>query len=1361
MAIDSSIYRLEDLLSSFYRIEKVEKVNYHQYVPKKQDDQWSIQMELLIRKQNPRNLVALLSRELWLFSINDEEVPLLPKANGTSNVVTPDKSGHFTADYSKPNLPPHYALFLKALRRMIYINITARSQNRLVPYGNACISLEDSRPNEVLQIEPHLFENGDLAVTMCLKPLGLLPLSVDKIEEPFLRRHALYLAPSGIRMYLHSNNKQLCLVPPPKNAEILLMTLFVSHGINLCFRKDIQWVKVIPHLGHLNGHTPNIAGYMDPPTDVRTIVWPLNLCFAQAASDAVDTSEKDNSCNDLNDAFEIIDDFIQLRQTSAYRTPNSSGGAMGNNAGTNPLSSGGGYTDQFQHYYKNTTGSAPSTSYASMNEHMIPKISPRDISPAYSTLDKPLTGLSEHFGSGIFLTTPNINEQDFSDRRTLMNDLEFSPLKSDVSSNIKNNAKEMNGNSLNAVTEHVLNNDNSGVNSNDSVEDNGLFGDEDDEDDEDLFGEDNDSFGSGSKSKSLTPEKSKSDEITEDMFGMSDDDESSMRIDSNSNIFHPNESTSSLRDVLPKGSRVKRKYLDIPMDEMTLSNSPLYMDPGAPLPIETPRDRRKSVFAPLTFNPIIENNVDNKYKNGGKFSFSPSLHEEPLKFDISTADVSSSEDDSDSSDDFADLAPGEEQVSTETNIQEPQFSNYSSMQAVPDSISSGINKSDLLSGNISGVSENVRDSSNSIWKIPQSDLPQNEPLIDSTEDAIQAHGNLIKINPINPEEDPIERRGIVGNGIATSDFSESEASTTDTIPTDNSLIPETSSSLPFLLRHMPLSSIPSIFQCSNPAITIEKNDQSILELLAEQIVFDYNMFDNLGKVEVLNSGLKNCGRGLVSNIMNQIFTEFTRLHGGDLVNKFYPITQPSVYVKKHHETINLNADSQTFSKYLNTKPAKGLKNFRFLLLTSSFREDCSSFVSTLSQTYIGYEFGFCELLKLANEDTQGLVCLKDLDKGKLLLLAAQIVTYCSTNKNAGNDVPVMIMLPINSNTLEDVVAKVTIFGVIRNEVTSKIPNAQIFLKLVLMNFIRSPLTAVDAYSNLCMGIYNILPPKSVKFTSIAHKLPERVLFRTQQQNNGSTAIHYDALIHLAYARSVDKAWVFAAFSDSRGNENMVKTWYVGTSKSKFDEACNEIWSLALQLSFKKYGKICLILTRLNGVLPDDELMNWRRLSGRNLHLAVVCVDDNTKVSFFDEERIYPTFKPLLHDETLSKEVSFSNLDDYEIRDIHGDIHALLFRHPFPLTNSQHRCAIKSGALVKFENCSGNATLKKFEVNLLNCPHSDSTKLLATILEDFRNLGSLSSWFGVSNGESAHIPWHVLAVKKMMRTLVHTKVKMSE
>lgn len=1348
MSNDCSMYRLEDLLSSFYKIESIEKINYHQYVPKKQDDQWSIQMELYLRKQSSRNLVALLSRELWCFSINDDPVPTPPKLSATGDdVTTLDKSGQFTAHYSKPNLPPHYALFLKALRRMLYINLTAKACNKLVPFGNACISLEGMKQSQILQLEPHLFENGDLAITISTKNLQLLPLTVENINESFLRRHALYLAPSGIRMYLSSSDKQ-CLVNPPKNAEILLKTLFISHGIELPDKNEVQWVKVIPNLNHLNGYTPNIAAYMDPPLDTRTITWPLSLCFAQTALDAKDQSDGDLSCHDLHEAFDVIDDFNQLKQTSAYRTPSSSGGALGNSLGTNPLSSGGGYTEQFQHFYKN-----PAWSSQSANDNVAPKISPRVSSPSYSTFDKALPGSSETFAGVAGLTTPSINENEFSDRRGLTNGFELTPVKSDVTLNLKrclNDREPIPKTVSPSQPSDGMIEDGA---CSDSVVDKELFGEEEEEEDDNLFGESSQSSANPGESKSFTPGKAGTDEITEDMFGMSDDEDGSRSTTSKSGAFFL-ENEAELRIKPSKRSSMKRKYLDIPMEEMTLSNSPLYMDPGAPLPVETPKDRRKSVFAPLNFNPIIENNVDNKYKNGGKFSFSPSQHEESLKFDVSTADISSSEDESESSVDFDDLNIKPEAISSENNLRDAQYNLYSSIQAPLDSVPPNVNKVDLLPSNIPGTGELIKETSSGIWKINNQEMGQSDPLITS------GGGSIPSAQAKNDQYSFLSRGNLTG-GTNSSNLPESDSGVPETTPANVSLLPESSSSLPFLLRHMPLSSMPSVFSCSNPTVTITKNDQYILAILAEQVVFDYNIFNGFGKPQILNSGLKDCQKGLIAETIRELFSSFSRVHGNELISSLSTIKEPSIYVKKHHSMMNMSADSQVFSKFLNVKPAKGIKNFRFLMLTTSYAEDCLSFVSTLCQTYIGYEFGFCELLKLTSDDSQGLMQLPDFDKSRLLLLAAQIVTYCSTNKNAGKDVPVMILLPIECYKLEELTSKVAKFEIIHNEVTSKIPNAQIYLKVVLMDFIRSPLTSVDDYNNLCVSVYNILPPKTVKFTSIAHKLPEKVTFRTLQQSAGTAAIGYDTYIHLAYARSVDKEWVFAAFSDSSGNESLIKQWYVGTSKTRFDEACNEIWGLALHLSAKKFGKICLILTRLNGVLPDDELMNWRRLSGKAIHLAVVCVDDDTKISFFDEDKMYPTFKPLYENQELTRKVDPRRLDDYEIRDIAQDVHGVIFESCFPLTNSQHRCAIKSGALMKFKRSAGDSIVDKFEVNLLNCPHSDSTKLLETILREFRNLGALSSWFGVSNGENAHIPWHVLAVKKMMQVFVHTRVKVIE
>ncbi|SMN20954.1 similar to Saccharomyces cerevisiae YDR443C SSN2 Subunit of the RNA polymerase II mediator complex [Maudiozyma saulgeensis] len=1386
-------YRLEDVFSSFYKINTIQKINYEQYIPKNQDERWSIQMELQLRKQDPKTLVALLSKELWRFSINDDTIPPLPLGDNNENsittvdsnisendeksIITPEKTGEFTADYSKPNLPPYYALFLKALRKSIYINLALNSNNTLVQFGNACIPLnnENNDKNFLLQIEPHLFSNSDLALSICVKNLEFSQLKEESLNSSYLRSHALYMAPSGIRAYIKTTTKQKYLVSPPNNADILLDTLFTSHGINLKGKKNMKWISLIPHLGHLNGQTPSVGSYMIPPSETRSITWPLDLCLVQSSFDNVSGKMDAVSSDDFQNAIDMIDDFIQIKQTSAYRTPGSSG-AMG----TNPMSTGGPYTEQLQPINKKSVSSVNgnlglsplggtqstlrNTGVLDAGNNLLSNS--RGISPQYSTIERLAPNPADAF-TGEFSTTPinneNNNNQLFNDRK---HDLRMNPLKMDTD-------KPM------TIMDDVLD-DNNGDNKE-------LFGDDDEDmidpkdkiigsvtqdknlpsnpisdDDEDLFGET-----SEEDSKPLVS-KLTSDEITEDMFGMSDDEEGNNRSSTKNTGKSKDISSDSFPEIneafeTPKKQNLKRKYLDIPIDEMTLSNSPLYMDPGAPLPVETPRERRKSVFAPLTFNPKIENNVDNKYKNGGKFSFSPSQKEEALKFDVSNGEISSSEEeDSDSSLDSFDYPNIKNDLrSLDGNINDQPYSQLTTTQ---DNLPTG-----LLSGVFNGSSElyNNREGSNSIWRLPPSEIPQTDSPLKSIEASIPSplegsnqsdnFGKVLNVGNFKENESSASRNVSDSSKPFNSSTSDSgnDSSTSESFTT---IKQHTSSNIPFLLRHMPLSSIPDVFLYKNPTVTININDPDILNQLCEQIVFDYSLLKNFGLPNHEYQGVNIEPNGLVSKTLSSLFNNFEQIAGNTLINKIFPIKEPFVFVKKQDELIKVRSCVQEYVKFLNFKAPFGIKNFKFLLLTNSFKNDCLSFVSTLSQTYISQEFGFCELLKLSDEDANGLINVKDYEKTKLLLLAAQIVSYCSTNKNSGNDANLMIILPLESADIYEFVLKTQIFQLIRCEVRSKIPNLDLYFKLIPMEMIKNPLTSVDSYYNLCASIYNILPSKKVKYTTIAHKLPGTVTFRTMKAPHGSSVIHYDVYIHLAYSRSVDKQWIFAALSDSDGNENMIKSWFVGDSRIAFDNACNEIWSMALSLASLQFGKICLILTRLDGILPDDELMNWRRLSGRNVHLAVVCVDDSEKISFFDEDKLYPNFKPIFKNNDLSGRINPQNINDYEIRNLDEDIHGVIFEHPFPLANSQHRCAIKSGALVKFKRNSGNSTWKKFEVNLLNCPHSDSTKLLETILEEFRNLAALNLWFGVSNGEKSHIPWHVLAVKKMMNVMVHTRIE---
>lgn len=85
----------------------------------------------------------------------------------------------------------------------------------------------------------------------------------------------------------------------------------------------------------------------------------------------------------------------------------------------------------------------------------------------------------------------------------------------------------------------------------------------------------------------------------------------------------------------------------------------------------------------------------------------------------------------------------------------------------------------------------------------------------------------------------------------------------------------------------------------------------------------------------------------------------------------------------------------------------------------------------------------------------------------------------------------------------------------------------------------------------------------------------------------------------------------------------------------------------------------------------------------------------------------------------------------------------------------HSIAVLLGVVLdQIQKCDGDTVWDKFAVNLLNCPHSDSTQLLETILEEFRNLAALNVWYGLSDGEDGHIPWHILAVKNDEHSCAH-------
>ncbi|SCU94411.1 LADA_0G08372g1_1 [Lachancea dasiensis] len=1343
-------YRLEELLTNFYRLERVERINYVQYIPSKPEGQWSIQAELALRKRNSKVLVSLFSRELWCFSINSDPIPTL-ELDHLGNTPAPEKTGYFTPDISKPNLPTAYAVFLKALRRMMHISLCLESGQHLIPFGNSCLFRGESRSTKVVHCEPQLFENGDLCVSFSCKNMRLCNFDTKMIDESFLQKNAIYLAPSGIRAYLYSHELEKCVSPPPKNASVLLITLLVSHGIDLTKKKDLTWVRVIPNLDHLNGYTPSVSSYLDPPRATKTAIWPLELCFSQSSAPLSKSLRELSLQPDLQETFDLIDDFIQLKLTSAFKTPGSTTGALGSGTvtGMNALSTGGIYGDHYTAQPKNfQAGSLYNLNvFGNHNSRRSPGGPSANVTPVHN---RSAPQSAENVTPG-FLTTPNVNENvDGTGEEILISGTSYKRGENiwTEQNRVSENESESLSTNHAAASESSVDQDNAELDAE-------LFGD--DKDDEQL-----------SSDEVNFPQQTK--EITDDMFDMIDDSDTSR------------EKTMQLKEPSPFStdeSPFKRKYLDIPLDEMTLPTTPLYMDPGAPLPIETPKERKKSVFAPLNFNPIIESNVDNKYKNGGKFSLDAGKNEDSLKFDISSAKMSSSEEEdlASSDEDLDDFAVNSNVgPALESNTQPTTFA----IENQPPISSNDIQRiafqdpSPLQSfENESGDEKGLREVHSEFWRYPKGASYDFSP-----SKAYSSHSNSVKPVQFNAESNGPDELSIIKNFTPLLDTVSKSPLANQILDdpaakqaenkgklkldvigaTDSVSAPETSNSLPFLLRHMPLFSIPDIFFHNNPSLSATEGLSSVVNLLVEQIIFDRGLLGDLGSESVTYSAFMDCGDGIIKKCMQDSFSEFERLNGGQLIEEINYIPQPAVYVKKSDEIIKVKGDSDYFSSQLRLKPYKGIKNFRCLFLTTELKDDCLDFLSTMSQIYQSQELGFCELVRLTFADTPGLIYLINLEKDTLLLLSAQIVSYCSTNTQNILSVPLVLFLPISKKSLADVVLMTAKFEFLREEIVSKLPNVRLVLKLIPIDFLTDPMTSVKDYYDFSVGVYNSISPHNIKYTAIADELPKKVEFRTNKELNGQTT-HFDVYFHLAYARSIDRNWVSAAWSSSSGNESGAKTWYIGNSTTAFEDVCNQMWQITSACLTNNYGRACLILTRFDSVLPDDELMHWRRLSStsRNMHLAVVCVGDNTKLSLFDEDRMYPSFKPIFEDDRLSQNVDVTNLDNYEIVDIGREIHGIIFQRPLQLSNSQHRCAINTGALIRFKGSSSRNVVDKFEVSLLNCPHTDSTKLLRIILQEFRNLSTLNSWFGVSKSRSSFVPWHVLAVKKMINAIVHLKV----
>ncbi|ODV59262.1 Ssn2p ASCRUDRAFT_82257 [Ascoidea rubescens DSM 1968] len=369
------------------------------------------------------------------------------------------------------------------------------------------------------------------------------------------------------------------------------------------------------------------------------------------------------------------------------------------------------------------------------------------------------------------------------------------------------------------------------------------------------------------------------------------------------------------------------------------------------------------------------------------------------------------------------------------------------------------------------------------------------------------------------------------------------------------------------------------------------------------------------------------------------------------------------------------------------------------------------------------------------------------------------------------------------------------------EINSNNSIIESFLKVIPVEFFNSSKLppSHETFNKFSLNLYNSCPNTSKDYVCMAKTLPEKIEFQFSSSPSADLILSEGLYLHLAYQRSIDKNWCVACWTDQWGNMKNLKSWYCPSfiinresfnnqqfensvgRKNSFEEVSNEMWATSIKMMSSFNGKTYLILTRTNSMIPDDELYQWKRLSISNnkIPLIVLSVKSNSKFvldlpeSSFPFDNIFKECNNLMrhglntncqreeHESELVDidKIKFNQKNQYNIVNIREEVYGIILKNSIPLFNEVSRLPLKTGFLAKPLKDS-DKKLMIFEVNLLSCPSNlISTNLLKTLLIQLRNLSLYSSIAGVYNdGGKSIVPWHIIAVEKVINTLIHIRVK---
>ncbi|PHH62512.1 hypothetical protein CDD81_7085 [Ophiocordyceps australis] len=352
---------------------------------------------------------------------------------------------------------------------------------------------------------------------------------------------------------------------------------------------------------------------------------------------------------------------------------------------------------------------------------------------------------------------------------------------------------------------------------------------------------------------------------------------------------------------------------------------------------------------------------------------------------------------------------------------------------------------------------------------------------------------------------------------------------------------------------------------------------------------------------------------------------------------------------------------------------------------------------------------------------------------------------------------------------------------------------KVVLQLVSLRTVSSSSSVVVAsareLSKLCMETYDRCAPLGRPAMKLEQPLPRIIDFKLKATPSASL-MRENSCMHVAYAQSMDKRWVTAAWTDDGGTRQETASYCLGRKgmalSRSMAEVATEIWETTLGLISECKVHWRIVLTKCSP-MEQQEVEAWKELVRNTMHMSVaivlLTVDSSPSLQLVPPTIKLPSATAALLSTPVSTpqasimspepasggamasgttpgaEGSIGAADaeaDAVLVDVTEQTWGAVSGHRFsnPASTTEVKPGQMSGYLVKRTGPRAEDTPVLMEVNLVYAdatPRSPET-MLREMMSYFRGLGTLARARGVVARETDVRPWHVAVAEKGVRAV---------